>query len=72
MHLPLERKAMSMDSKYLSQEILRDISDTYSTEDILDNIGMLPYDLALLLAEEIKDNLHKFELRPLDAYTNDL
>jgi hypothetical protein len=33
---------------------------------------MLPYDLALLLAEEIKDNLHKFELRPLDAYTNDL
>jgi hypothetical protein len=69
---PLEKKTMCMDSKYISKEILRDISDTYSSDEILDNIGMLPYDLALLLAEEIKENISKFDHRPLDAYTNDI
>jgi hypothetical protein len=59
-----------MDSKYLSHEILRDISDMYSTEEILDNIGMLPYDLTLLLAEEITCNISKFDRRPLDAFND--
>ena len=47
---------MKLTSNYLSEEVLKDISDMYSVDEILDNIGMLPHDLALLLADEIKEN----------------
>ena len=62
---------MKLTSNYLSEEVLKDISDMYSVDEILDNIGMLPHDLALLLADEIKENLEKFEIIPVDAYTNE-
>tara|TARA_R110002051_G_scaffold142455_5_gene215653 strand:- start:1174 stop:1359 length:186 start_codon:yes stop_codon:yes gene_type:complete len=59
---------MSIISKTLSHGIISDIVEAYSIEDILEIIGLSSLDVALILNENITENLHKFDNLPLDAY----
>ena len=59
---------MSINSKFLSHEIISDILEAYTIEDIIEIVGLSSLDVALMLDENISENLHKFEHLPLDAY----
>jgi hypothetical protein len=52
----------------LSHEIISDILESYTIEDIIEIVGLSSLDVALMLDENISENLHKFEHLPLDAY----
>jgi hypothetical protein len=52
----------------ISNEQLRDLSEAYTSEDILDILGMSNYDLVTLLIEQIEENIDNFQLRPVDTY----
>jgi hypothetical protein len=52
----------------ISNEQLRDLSEAYAADDILDILGMSNYDLVILLIEQIEENIDKFQLRPVDKY----
>ena len=51
----------------LSDEQLLDISQAYSCEEIIDLLDIDPLRLLDLLREELCENIHKFNLRPVDC-----
>ena len=53
-------------SPTLSKEQLLDISLAYSSEEILEVLGIETLELAQMLQERIEENLYKFNLRPVD------
>lgn len=56
----------------LSDEQLLDISLAYSSEEILEILDIQTLELADLLKERIRENILKFNLRPVDCNTYDL
>lgn len=55
----------------LSSQQLEDIALAYSCEEILDLLGVEPFELVELLRERIEQNILKFNLRPVDCNTHD-
>ena len=51
----------------LSEDILSDLASAYTSEQILEMLGINTVELLCLLSEQVEDNIHKFELRPLDC-----
>ena len=58
-------------SPTLSKEQLLDISLAYSSEEILEVLGIETLELAQILQERIEENLYKFNLRPVDCDIHD-
>tara|TARA_R100000900_G_scaffold97537_1_gene75591 strand:- start:28 stop:210 length:183 start_codon:yes stop_codon:yes gene_type:complete len=58
-------------SPTLSKEQLLDISLAYSSEEILEVLGIETLELAQMLQERIEENLYKFNLRPVDCDIHD-
>ena len=54
----------------LSEEILSDLASAYTSEQVLDLLEIDTQELLSILIDQLEDNLHKFELRPVDC--NDL
>jgi hypothetical protein len=55
-------------SSMVSENVLKDLSETYSPEEILEILGLDNFDLVVLLYDKIEENLHNFQLRPVDTY----
>ena len=51
----------------VSDEQLLDISEAYSCEEIVDLLDINSLKLLDLLREELAENIHKFNLRPVDC-----
>jgi hypothetical protein len=51
----------------VSEEILKDLSETYSPDEILEILGLDNFDLVVLLYDKIEDNINHFQLRPVDC-----
>ena len=51
----------------VSEDVLKDLSETYSPEEILETLGLNNFDLVVLLYDRIEENLHNFQLRPVDS-----
>ena len=58
-------------SPTLSKEQLLDISLAYSSEEILEVLGIETLELAQMLQERIEENLYKFNLRSVDCDIHD-
>tara|TARA_Y100001951_G_C11268435_1_gene257120 strand:+ start:505 stop:678 length:174 start_codon:yes stop_codon:yes gene_type:complete len=51
----------------LSDQILSDIADAYSPEQILEILELEPLELLQSFRERVQENLTKFEIRPVDC-----
>ena len=51
----------------LSDQILSDIADAYSPEQILEILELEPLELLQSFRERVQENLTKFEMRPVDC-----
>jgi hypothetical protein len=51
----------------LSDQILYDISEAYSPEQILEILELDPLDILQAFRERVQDNINKFEIRPVDC-----
>jgi len=51
----------------VSEEILKDLSETYSPDEILEILGLDNFDLVVLLCDKIEDSINHFQLRPVDC-----
>ena len=51
----------------LSDQILSDIADAYSPEQILEILDISSLEILLQFRELVQENLTKFEMRPVDC-----
>jgi|CoawatStandDraft_6_1074263.scaffolds.fasta_scaffold00202_7 hypothetical protein len=50
----------------VSEQILLDLSEAYSPDEILSIIGLDNFDLVVLLYDKIEEHINEFQLRPVD------
>jgi len=52
----------------LSEDILSDLASAYTSEQVLDILGINTLELLCILIDPVEENIHKFEWRPLDSH----
>ena len=52
----------------VSENVLKDLADSYTPDEILEILGLDNFDLVVMLYDKIEENLHNFQLRPVDTY----
>jgi hypothetical protein len=52
----------------VSENVLKDLAESYTPDEILEILGLDNFDLVVLLYDRIEENLHNFQLRPVDTY----
>tara|TARA_R100000687_G_scaffold83013_1_gene84310 strand:- start:1137 stop:1310 length:174 start_codon:yes stop_codon:yes gene_type:complete len=54
----------------ISDQILSDLAEAYSPEQIIELLDLEPIDLLQAFVDRVQENITKFEIRPVDC--NDL